>query len=150
MTKATERWASTWSGPFCASSSMTKIAVVAQYLLCEHGLDQAAEREVVVGDVGARRRRARPRPLRVVVADAHDLELRQPPVLFELAELREPGVDPLLSGIARSQRGKRRAEVAFERLLHRCSSHGPACGIEPLARHPAAAVLPSRMLTNSP
>jgi hypothetical protein len=27
--------ASTWSGPFCASSSVTKIAVLRQYLECE-------------------------------------------------------------------------------------------------------------------
>ncbi len=27
------RWASTWSGPFWASSSMTKIAISGQYLL---------------------------------------------------------------------------------------------------------------------
>ena len=34
ITSATVRWASTWSGPFCASSSMTKIAVWGQDLLC--------------------------------------------------------------------------------------------------------------------
>ena len=35
ITKAGERCESTWSGPFCASSSSTKIAVVAQKRLCE-------------------------------------------------------------------------------------------------------------------
>ena len=33
MTRPTVRWASTWSGPFWASSSITKIAVSGQYLL---------------------------------------------------------------------------------------------------------------------
>ena len=35
MTKAGDRCASTWSGPFCASSSSTKIADSFQYLLWE-------------------------------------------------------------------------------------------------------------------
>ena len=87
------RWASTWSGPFWASSSMTKIAVSGQYLLCADGLDQPAQRQVVAGDAGLGRERAGRGACRVVLAQAHDDEPRQGAVLLELAELLEERVD---------------------------------------------------------
>ena len=72
MTRPTVRCASTWSGPFWASSSITKIAVSFQNLLFADRLDQPAQGQVVVGDHRARRRLADPGAVGVVVGQAHD------------------------------------------------------------------------------
>ena len=48
------RWASTWSAPFCESSSTTRISELFQIDECEIVVDDLAEAPVVVGDVGVR------------------------------------------------------------------------------------------------
>ncbi len=70
------RWASTWSGPFCASSSITKIAISGQYLLWVTRLDDSSQGQVVAGHARPGRERARAGAGRVVFAQAHDHEAR--------------------------------------------------------------------------
>ena len=76
MTRPTVRWASTWSGPFWASSSMTKIADLGPVLAVADGLDDPAQGQVVAGHAGPRRERAGTGAGGVVFAQAHDHEPR--------------------------------------------------------------------------
>ena len=118
------RWASTWSGPFWASSSMTKIAVSGQYLLCADGFDDPAQGQVVAGHAGLRRERAGAGARGVVLAQAHDHEARQVAVLLELLELAEEGFGVV--GVA----------VAAAVEPRRCRSPG-TCGRPVPARAPS-------------
>jgi hypothetical protein len=97
MTSAGERCESTWSGPFCASSSRTKIADSFQKRLFEMASTNLP-RAVVLGHHRPRRRLAGAGAERVVVAEAHDVQVRQGAALFELAELLEPHVDAAVVG----------------------------------------------------
>ena len=81
MTSPTVRWASTWSGPFWASSSITKIAICGQYLLRLTASTNRPERQVVAGDTSLRGGRPGVVPFGVVFAETHDHELRQIAVL---------------------------------------------------------------------
>ena len=97
-TSAGERCASTWSGPFCASSSSTKIADSFQNLLCEIASTSRPSASVVLGDHRARRRGAGPRAGGVVVAEPEDRERGRLAVLLELggtpAARRRPACCP--------------------------------------------------------
>ena len=93
MTRPTVRWASTWSGPFWASSSITKIAVSGQYLLWltastsrPRARSLLATQACGVGAPGVV-------PFGVVFAQAHHDEARQVAVLLVLAKFFEERFD---------------------------------------------------------
>ena len=77
ITKPIVRCASTWSGPFCASSSITKIAISFQNLLRVAASTILPSADVVAGDAGIRRERTRGGAEGVVFAQRHDGEARQ-------------------------------------------------------------------------
>ena len=73
-TKAIVRWASTWSGPFCASSSTTNMAVCEPEFGVDDGVDDLAEREVVVADVSGGGAEAAGGAVGVVAGQAENLQ----------------------------------------------------------------------------
>ena len=78
------RWASTWSAPFCASSSSTKIAVSSQYGLLETASTTRPTARSLSATRGIGSRRANLGSGGVVVGQAHQREAGQ---LFSLAAL---------------------------------------------------------------
>src|SRR5262249_28412233 len=76
--------------------------------------------------MGSRRRRARPRALGVIAADADDLKLRHLAVIFILSKFLLPGADAIDVRDIQIPGRKGRTEMAFERgfigevLLLRC------------------------------
>ena len=135
MTRATVRWASTWSGPFWASSSTTKIAVSFQNLLLADRFDDPAQAP------GRCRRPSRSasacrRACRgVIVGQPHDLQPRHVALASRSAPVRDEAVGPLHVGIVEVEAAELGIEMAFERRHRRpCRGRSASCRWRPTRR----------------
>src|SRR5437588_8491796 len=80
------------------------------------GLDDSAEREVIVGHVSARGQFSGRAAMGVVVGQAHNLELRHVAFGFEPFQFGDKTVSALSIGIIQVEAAKMLIEVAFERF----------------------------------
>ena len=99
MARATVRWASTWSEPFWASSSTTKIAMCFQNRLLDSPSTSASQREVVVADAGRHGPFAGRCSRRVVVGQAQNDQAGHLAGLLKLGQFLQEAIGALDVGI---------------------------------------------------
>ena len=117
MAKKTERCESTWSGPFCASYSTAATAFLPERRF-GHGLDDTAQREVVVGHVRLWRRCPGTPAGGVIVRQPEDHEPRHRALLRQPPKLGNEDIGAMLVGNVEVETREVAVGVRHQKRLH--------------------------------